>query len=90
MTKINDDAPTVEAPTVTLEQACSVPEHLTAGCVFCGSHDADTDVVGWSVCRACFRADRFDGTAYWMPLWCGLLYCVGMAFLVGAVAVLAG
>lgn len=80
-----EDAPTVDMAAATMAAGVQV---LNTGCAHCGGRDGDTELVGWSLCAACFHGDRFNGLAYWTPLWCGLLFAGGFAFLVAALLVL--
>lgn len=88
----DDEAPTQEAefPTQEAEVPYEGRHRLNEWgpvCADCGQTDLDI-AVGWSLCAACFHSDRFDGSAYWAPLWCGLLLVAGVSFLVAVLVLL--
>jgi hypothetical protein len=81
------DAPTQEAE--VFYEGRHRRNDLVNTCAECGRADPDTE-VGWSLCGTCFHSDQFNGAAYWVPLWCGLLFLTGIGVLIAAIVVLTG
>lgn len=55
----------------------------------CATCERTDDPVGWTICDTCFHKDRFDGFAYWTPVFCALMFLVAASFFVATMMELA-